>query len=251
VATRHDDGHVVRYRRLARWFHTASYLVIFVLLGTGWWLRTGQEGRPSLLARALGLADVEIHRRAGWVLVVLVGLGVTVGVRGAWTFVRETLRVNRGDGRWFLRWPIGVVTGRFAKHRGHFDPGQRLLNVGIVASLGTLIVTGVGLTTIHSGSDFVLLARLHRGATYVLTALVVGHVVVAIGVLPGYRGVWRSMHLRGRTPKATVKRLWPASVDAAPPEDPAPAEQSVRCAEGPTRGAWPVDDEVRATGRTT
>ena len=27
--------HVVRYRRAARWFHTATYLVTFVLLVTG------------------------------------------------------------------------------------------------------------------------------------------------------------------------------------------------------------------------
>lgn len=205
---------MVRYRRAARWFHTAVYLVTFVLVGTGWWLWNGEEGHPSVLARATGVADVELHRRAGWVLVGLAALGLTLGARAAWTFARETTRVDRGDGTWFRRWPVGALSGRFAPHRGHFDPGQRLANLGFVVTLGTLIVTGVGLTTVHGGPTFVLLDRLHRLATYGLTVLVAAHVLLAIGVLPGYRGAWRSMHLRGRTPAATVRRLWPSSETA-------------------------------------
>jgi cytochrome b subunit of formate dehydrogenase len=109
---------VQRYNRLTRWFHAGVYLVTAVLLFTGWWLWRGSEGDPSVLADALDLADTEIHRRAGWVLVGLLGVGVTLGVRGAWSFVRETVRLDRGDGRWFLRWPAGALTGRFGRHRG-------------------------------------------------------------------------------------------------------------------------------------
>src|SRR5262249_35493437 len=136
------------------------------------------------------------------------------GARAARTFVHETLRIDRGDGRWFLRWPVGALTGRFAKHHGHFDPGQRILNIAVVASFGTLLVSGIGLTTIHGGPAFVVLGRCHRGATYVLSALLVVHLIVALGALPGYRGAWRSMHLGGRTPPDTVRRLWPASLDS-------------------------------------
>ena len=211
-----DRDHVVRYRRPARLFHTATYLVTFVLLATGWWVGGGREGEPSVLARIVGVPDVEIHRRAGWALVALMLLGVTLGARAARTFVRETVRVDRGDAAWFRRWPLGALTGRFAPHRGHFDPGQRVVNIALVASFGTLVVTGVGLTTVHGGPDFVLLARLHRAATLVLTVLVVAHVLLAVGLLPGYRGAWRSMHLRGRTPTATARRLWPASVGSHP-----------------------------------
>jgi hypothetical protein len=63
-------------------------------------------------------------------------------------------------------------------------------------------------------------ARVDRGATYALTALVVAHVLLAAGILPGYRGAWRAMHLRGRTPVATAPRLWPATVQAPGDEDP-------------------------------
>lgn len=220
--TRRGDGgpsprFVVRYRRAARLVHTATYLVTFVLLATGWWLRAGREGQESFLARLLGWSDVTIHKRAGWALVVVLGIACTFGVRAVVTFVRETLRVDRGDGSWFLRWPRGALTGRFARHRGHFDPGQRLLNLAFVATFGVLIVTGIGLTTIHGGPEFAALARLHLVATYVLTGLVVAHVLVAVGVLPGYRGAWRSMHLGGRAPVATVHRLWPRSAEADDP----------------------------------
>jgi hypothetical protein len=55
----------------------------------------------------------------------------------------------------------------------------------------------------------------HRGSTYVLTGLVVGHLLVTLGLLPGYRGVWRAMHWRGRVPEATARRLWPATLPAS------------------------------------
>jgi formate dehydrogenase subunit gamma len=157
----------------------------------------------------LGAPDTEVHRTGGWVLVGLAVCGVTLGERAAWTFVRETARLDRGDGRWFRRWPVGALTGRFAPHRGHFDPGQRLANVAFVATLGTLIGSGIALTTLSGGSTFATLVKVHRGATYALTALVVGHVVLVSGVLPGYRGAWRAMLGRGGVTVATTRRLWP------------------------------------------
>jgi cytochrome b subunit of formate dehydrogenase len=209
-AGRRPGPRPVRDNLATRAYHGANVVVVGVLLLTGWWLRTGQEGRPSVLADLLGEPDTEIHRTAGWVLVGLAGAGVTLGARAAWTFLRETVRLDRGDGRWFLRWPAGALTGRMAPHRGHFDPGQRLLNLGIVGSLGTLIVTGIALTTLSGGPTFATMVRVHRGATYVLTALVAGHLLVVSGLLPAYRGVWRAM-VTGRVPEATRRRLWPAT----------------------------------------
>jgi cytochrome b subunit of formate dehydrogenase len=217
-------GPVVRNNRRARLLHTACYVVTLVLLFTGWWLLSGHEGRPSVLARLVDEPDVELHRQAGWALAALAAVAVTLGARGALTFVRETLRVNRGDGRWLARFPLGAITGRFGHHRGHFDPGQRLANVAFVATLGTLIGTGIGLTTVHGGPTFVWLDHVHRLATYVLAVLVAGHVLVAIGVLPGYRGVWRAMHLGGRVPAATVRRLWPEQPELRAREAPTRAE---------------------------
>jgi formate dehydrogenase subunit gamma len=213
---------VVRNNLATRGLHAAAAVTTVVLLGTGWWLRSGSEGRPSLLADVLDTPDTDVHRTAGWALTVLVAGALTLGVRGAWTFARETARVDRGDRRWFRRWPAGALTGRFASHRGRFDPGQRVANLAFVATLGTLIGSGIALTTLSGGPTFATLVRLHRGATYVLTVLVVGHIVVVSGLLPGYRGAWRAMVGRGRVPAATARRLWPADAPPEPSAGPAP-----------------------------
>lgn len=157
----------------------------------------------------LGAPDTEVHRTAGRVLVGLAVGGPVVGLRGTLTFVRETLRVDRGDAGRFRRWPRGALTGRFGRHRGRFDPDRRLMNLALVGAFGAVIVSGVALTELSGGPTFATMVRVHRGATYVLTALVAGHLVVALGLLPGYRVVWRAMHGRGRVPEATARRLWP------------------------------------------
>jgi formate dehydrogenase subunit gamma len=203
------SGTVRRYSRGTRWFHAGTYTVVIVLLGTGWWLVAGREGEPSPLARATGLADTTVHTYAGWVLAALAALAVTVGARAARTFLVESVRVSRGDARWFVRWPAAVFTGRFPYHEGHFDPGQRVANLLLVALLAVLVGTGAGLTLITGGAGFVWLQRVHRWSTYLITPLIVGHVLIASGVLPGYRGVARSMHLGGRLRRDVARRVWP------------------------------------------
>jgi hypothetical protein len=43
-------------------------------------------------------------------------------MRGA----RTAVRFDRGDLRWFVRWPAAVFTGRFPRHEGHFDVAKRI-----------------------------------------------------------------------------------------------------------------------------
>ncbi len=206
---------VERYPRSARWFHAGVYAGVLLLLATGWWLLLGHEGRPSLLARLSGLPDTTLHKDVGWALTGLVAAGLLLGARGVRTFAAESLRFRRGDARWFLSWPAAAVTGRFARHGGRFDPGQRVANILLTAGLLVLIGSGVGLVTLHGGPVFAVLARVHKWATYVCTVLIAGHVVVASGILPGYRGVWRSMHLGGRLDERVAGRLWPAWLEGA------------------------------------
>jgi formate dehydrogenase subunit gamma len=204
---------IERYRRSTRRYHTAVYLTTLLLLTTGWWLLTGREGTPSPLAVITGVPDVELHVWLGWALVIVAVLPLPFALRGVATFLRETVRIDPGDPAWLLRWPIAIVTGRFPRHEGHFDPGQRLANVAIVALLAALIVTGVALVLVKAGPAFAFLAAVHRLATIAFTIVIGGHVIVAIGILPGYRGVWRSMHLGGRVRLDTARRLWPAWTD--------------------------------------
>lgn len=207
--TAERSGFVERYGRPVRWFHAGVYVTVLLLLATGWWLLAGREGDPSPLARVTGTSDAQLHTLVGWVLTGLAGAGILVGARATRTFVAESLRFRASDARWFLRWPAAVFTGRFARHEGHFDPGQRILNVTLTLGLVALVGSGAGLAAVSGGPAFVWLARVHTWSTYVVTPLIVAHVVVASGVLPGYRGAWRSMHLGGRQRADVARRLWP------------------------------------------
>jgi cytochrome b subunit of formate dehydrogenase len=225
---------IERYSRRARRFHSAVYVVTLLLLFTGGWLLVGREGEPSVLALAIGHPDTDIHKWLGWVLVAL-GMGpILVGRKGIVTFVRETVRFDRSDVRWFERWPSAILSGHFARHEGHFDPGQRVANVALAVGLLTLIASGVGVALVPGGPLFVWLREVHTWATLIVTPLIAGHVLIAAGVLPGYRGVWRSMHLGGRMPLDTARRLWPgwtertlARMGSKPPAEAPKSEQPV------------------------
>jgi cytochrome b subunit of formate dehydrogenase len=201
---------VERYNRRTRWFHAAIYITVLILLATGWWLTLGHEGQPSPLTWLFRTPDTVLHTNTGWAVAILSLVGLVFGARAVRVFVRETLRLDRSDARWLMRWPRAVFSGRFDRHEGHFDPGQRVLNVALTLGLVVLIGSGVGMAWLHGGPAFVVLVRLHTWSTYAVTPLILGHIVVAAGILPGYRGVWRSMHLGGRLDATVARRLWPA-----------------------------------------
>jgi formate dehydrogenase subunit gamma len=220
---RRHEGTVQRYNRRTRWFHSGIYLTVLVLLATGWWLRLGQEGRPSPLSRATTrVPDTELHTWTGWALVAVAVLGLGLGARAVRTFAVETVRFRRADLTWFARWPRAVWTGRFARHDGHFDPGQRIANVVIVAGLAALIGSGVGMALLHGGPAFAVLVRVHRWSTYVITPVLLGHILITF-LPPGYRGAWRSMHLGGRVNRAVARRLWPGWLERTGGADDEPA----------------------------
>ncbi|SDU85650.1 cytochrome b/b6 domain-containing protein [Jiangella alkaliphila] len=208
-AARPRPDTVQRYGRAARWLHVWVYLTVLTLLATGWWFVLYGYHRPTLAARLLGQPDMTIHQVAGYLLTaVLLGWAV-FGPRGIAAFVRHTLRYRRGDGRWLADWPKAAVTGRFGGHDGHFDPGQRLANIVMVVALLVLVLTGLGLTLLPSDALSGSMLLIHEWSTFALTPVIVGHIIVAAGVLPGYRGVWRSMHLGGRLRTDVAQRLWP------------------------------------------
>jgi cytochrome b subunit of formate dehydrogenase len=206
---------IERNSRPTRWFHATVYLTTLGLLATGWWLALGREGEPSPLARALNSPDTDIHKYVGWGLTAIGVVGIVLGARAVRTFLTETFRYRRSDVRWFRAWPGAVFSGRFADHGGHFDPGQRVANVVLAGGLVVLVASGIGLVVVRGGQTFVWLLRVHRWSTYVLTPMVIGHVIVASGILPGYRGVWRAMHGRGGITDDIARRLWPTWTEGA------------------------------------
>lgn len=203
------DANLIRNRRAARLLHAAVYGLTIGLIYTGWWLLSGHEGRPSVIARAVRLPDTTVHPRLGWALIGVIAVGTVVWRRSTVGFLRETVTFRRSDLRWALRWPLAVFTGRFARHDGRFDPGQRVFNLAAVIGLAILAGTGIGLGIVHSGATYASLLRVHKLTTYALVPILAGHVLIACGVLPGYRGAWRAMHFGGRVPRRTAQRLWP------------------------------------------
>ncbi len=203
------EATVERNRRASRWVHAAVYACSLLLVATGGWLLLGQEGNPSVLARVTGQPDVVLHRWLGYVLAGLAVIALAVWWRGLRRFLRESIRWETGDLAWLRAWPRAVFTGRFGRHEGDFDPGQRVANLVLVGSLVLLLVSGLGLAFLHGGPVFVWLHEVHLWSTYAFVVMVAGHVLVASGVLPGYRGVWRAMHLGGHLAAPVARRLWP------------------------------------------
>jgi cytochrome b subunit of formate dehydrogenase len=201
---------VTRNNARTRWFHAAVYVTVLVLMFTGWWLTLGQEGDPSVLSQLVDKPDTEIHTDVGYVFAGLAALGVLLGWRAARTILVDSVRFRRSDLRWFARLPLAVFTGRFRRHEGHFDPGQRIANLLIVVLLLVLIVSGLELDSVSGGPAFVWYNRIHKWATYAFTGVIAVHILVASGILPGYRGVWRAMHFGGHLREKVASRIWPA-----------------------------------------
>jgi formate dehydrogenase subunit gamma len=84
------------------------------------------------------------------------------------------------------------------------------MNLVMIALLLALIVSGVGLVMVSGGPVFVLYNQIHTWSTYLITPVLLGHIIIAAGLLPGYRGAWRAMHLGGRLRAPVAERLWPA-----------------------------------------
>jgi hypothetical protein len=92
-----------------------------------------------------------------------------------------------------------------------------------VGGLLVLVFTGTAMTLLHGGPVFASMARIHLWTTIAISPVIVGHILIAAGVLPGYRGAARSMHVDGRVRAATARRLWPGWADRAlRPADPHP-----------------------------
>lgn len=215
-------GTVERNRPASRWLHAGVYGCTLLLLATGGWLLLGREGDPSLLARATGMSDAGLHKLLGWVLAALAVVAPILWRRSLRRFASESIRLGRGDLAWLRRWPSAAFTGRFRRHEGDFDPGQRIANITLVGGLLLLTLSGLGLVALHGGPVFVWLHRVHVWSTYAVAAMAAGHVLIASGVLPGYRGAWRAMHLGGRLPEPVAQRLWPAWLERARRHGPPP-----------------------------
>lgn len=216
-----DPARPLRNGRRARWLHALVYLTTVFLAYSG--IAVLAEGHPWL-ASVLGghVPAATSHRWVGYGLLVVAGLVVLVWWRAAGRFLSNSFEFRRSDVSWFAGYPRMALAPRrpapAPHHAGHFDPGQRLFNMLLLLVLLVLGGTGVvlGMPERFVPAVFGWSLRVHEVTTWVLLGLVLGHLLLASGVLPGYRGVWRAMHRDGRVPAATAKRLWPHWTAAEP-----------------------------------
>jgi len=155
------------------------------------------------------------HRWIGFALIALALLLSLVRTRSVWRFLRESVGFRAADIDWFLTYPRFVTRparNAPARHDGHFDPGQRVFNCVIVIAFVVLSVTGLFMSfpDRFTPAVFAWSFRFHRWATWAIVVAVVGHVLIASGLLRAYRGVWRAMHGSGRVDAVLAERLWPA-----------------------------------------
>ncbi len=205
---------VQRNGRRTRWLHALVYLTTVFLAYSG--IAVLEEGRPGL-ASVLGghVPAATWHRWVGYGLLVVAVLVVMVWWRAAGRFLSDSVEFRRSDVSWFAGYPRMALAPRrpapAPHHYGHFDPGQRIFNILLLLALIVLGGTGVilGMPERFVPAVFGWSLRVHKLTTWVLIGLVVGHLLLASGALPGYRGVWRAMHRDGRVPAATARRLWP------------------------------------------
>jgi cytochrome b subunit of formate dehydrogenase len=215
-----DTEGVLRNSRRTRLFHTWVYVVTAFLLLSG--IAVLGEGRPAI-ERILGghVSTAHWHRWIGFVLIGSAALVLLLRPRAVGRFLIDSVIFGRDDLRWFVTYPGFLTASRRhapGRHRGHFDPGQRVMNVTIVVCFAALSVTGLMMAFPQriTPAAFEWSVRVHRLATWLLAGAVAGHVVVASGVLPAYRGVWRAMHRGGRVQARLAHRLWPVWTERQP-----------------------------------
>ncbi|HET9477133.1 MAG TPA: cytochrome b/b6 domain-containing protein [Dehalococcoidia bacterium] len=219
---------VLRNGLRARGLHAAVFLAAGFLLLSG--MAIMGEGVPELQTLLGGhVATGRYHRWAGLGLVITLVLLVPVlRPRAVLTFVRESTSFSMPDLQWLRSLPgvaLGLSRQSLPWHRGHFDPGQRLFNLALVAAFLALSVTGILMAFPDRFQPLVFAwsLRIHRIATWLFVALAAAHIFVASGLLPGYRGVWRAMLGSGRVDQSLAQRLWPGWAERADAADKVPS----------------------------
>jgi cytochrome b subunit of formate dehydrogenase len=212
---------LLRNTRPTRWLHGVVWLTTLAagVSGIALWGDEGVRAVASLLGGHASAA--RLHRWTGYAVPVAPLLAVALRPRTVWRFFKEITRLDRGDVAWWRRFPLFLATpSRYPppRHRGHFDPGQRLMAWGLILSLAALTITGVLMITAVGvlGPRYGIVLRLHTWSSLALGLLVAGHVFVSLGIPKGYRGVWRAMHPpgHGQVPTQVARRLWPDWADS-------------------------------------
>lgn len=236
---------MTRHGLSARIIHAVALVAIVVLLASGLAL---SDHLPASVVKLLGGHVVvdDLHRQLGLVVTLALVVMVLVATTQICRLLYDVTTFTRSD----LQWPTDFVgryiwpkDGRPAHHGGHFDPGQRVVFIGIIGSVAILGATGVYIYVAPAFPTLIMAwtLRFHTVSGWVLVVCVVVHILAGSGVLPTHRGVARAMFGSGRVDQALADRLWPAW---AQDQDEPPVE-------GSNGDEASASDEFGAQGGTT
>jgi formate dehydrogenase subunit gamma len=176
-----------RSERIAHWLLAASFAV---MLATGVFM----GGIGPLHHHALLIIHV------GAAIVLLLGLGLLVGLRRSRAPLAQAVRdlqpIDARDRRWLRRAPVAYLTGADLPPAGRFNAGQKVNARLVLLVLVVLFVSGLG-ELAHDVSllgPLRFLGGLHGLAAWVASALVAGHVYLALlhrATRPALRGITR------------------------------------------------------------
>ncbi|HEU0196392.1 MAG TPA: cytochrome b/b6 domain-containing protein [Nevskiaceae bacterium] len=208
-----DPVTLLRHRAGVRVLHGINALAVIVLLVTGlalgevlasgWVALLGGHLRVNAIHRGLGLAFA-----VAWLLI------VCVQPRRIGRLLRDTLRFQCGDGRWFVEFPRFCLTPRrwpAPFHAGRFDPAQRVVFLLLVVAVVVVSLTGVYMYWEPRWGRlmFVLMIRAHIVAAWTLIGCLCLHVAAGCGLLPSHRGLVTAMFGDGRVRLTRAQALWP------------------------------------------
>jgi cytochrome b subunit of formate dehydrogenase len=210
------EDRLLRNTRPTRLLHAGVYLTTFAAGATG--IALWGEGVKAVADLFGGHSSVAIlHRWLGYAVMVAPVIALVIRPKAVARFFSEASRADPGDRAWWIRFPRFLISPHrwpLARHRGHFDPGQRFMAWALVLVLLVLTISGMLMVFAvdYLGGTFGAVSRLHTAASLMLATLLIGHIGIGIGIPKGYRGVWRAMHVPagGRISKQLARALWPA-----------------------------------------
>jgi len=183
--------YVRRFSRTERTLHWVNALGFFTLLGTG--LILYLPSLSILVGRRPLIKDIHFWSGIGWIAALAL-VAVAGDRRGLLRMARELDAFDRDDTRWLRRLPAP---------QGRFNAGQKI-NAVLNAAFAVLFLLS-GLLLFFGERDtrfrFASTVVLHDGLMYAATALLIGHLYLAL-IYPATRHALRGITL------GTVREDW-------------------------------------------
>ena len=214
-----------------RLLHGINALAVLILLASGLALGDWLSARMTDWMGGHTAVDA-LHQTLGLVVVIAWLLLVALLPGRVGRLLHDVLHFHRADWRWpgaFLRFYVDPEGRTLPSHDGRFDPAQRIVFFGLIATLFLVGVSGVYLYLTPPLGRVALKGAiwLHVASAWLLIACVLVHIVAGCGLLRTHRGLAAAMFGNGRVARAVAERLWPEWARRQAVHAPVPASRAV------------------------